>query len=107
MPYTLFNGDCNTFSIVFKTITKNGGYVDYTDRELNSDLRYYIIGINKDITFELEFDYIAPGHCYESMPPCQSEALDVEDFITAVTRPIYLLVLLYIQITRSILPYIQ
>ena len=72
---------CAVFSsVLFKTSTKNGGYVDYTDREWRGTGRYYIQGSVAELKFELGFDYVPPWHCYESLRPCQRDALHIEDF---------------------------
>lgn len=73
------------YRVVFKTTTKNGGYIDYIDREQNADKRYYINGISEELVFELEYDYVLPGHCYETDNSCSKEALDIDDFNTSVS----------------------
>lgn len=71
------------YRITFSVYSKNGGYVNYMDWDINSIGLYYISGLTVTKTLELGFDMIPPDHCYElhNISQCSHAPLFAEDYI--------------------------
>ena len=76
--------------IKFEISTKNGGKVEYEDRDKYSPWKgydtkhYFIEGIRTHETLELGVDEYPPTHCFEINMFCPEEALNVADFLNQV-----------------------